>query len=170
MPRRDGYGGVILYYLVLGVVVSGIELFWRSVLDRGTMMSTLFPGRDTTRFGGIIEFLLSPIVLLITLYCVAGVCHLMLMLMRDARNGFETSTRVFAFSYSPAICAVIPFIGNLIAFIWMIVLAIPGLREAHETDGTKAAVAVLVPIFVLSGGMVILFFAAMVMGILNTPL
>ena len=169
MPREDYFGAVIAYYLVIGVAVAGIHLFWSSILGNIGFISALFP-EDESRFGPVVEFLFSPIILLITLYIVTGVCHLVLMLARGARHGFETSTRVFAFSYSPAILAAIPFLGNIVAFFWMTWLAITGLREAHQTDGAKAAIAVLVPLFLLLCTMALVFIGAMFMGILDTPI
>jgi len=169
MPREDHLGAAIAYYLVIGVAVAGVELFWNAVLGNVGVMSVLFPD-DRSRFGPVVEFLLSPIILLITLYLATGVCHFGLMLMRGARHGFETSTRVFAFAYSPAIFAAIPVAGNVVAFFWMTWLAITGLREAHQTDGARAAVAVLVPLFLLLCTMAVAFIGAMLMGVLDTPI
>jgi hypothetical protein len=167
MPREDDYGWVIAYYLVIGIVVSGIELFWHSVLGDWSVMGTLVPESES-RFGSIVQFLLSPLILIVTLYLVTSACHLVLMMFRGAQHGFETSSRVFAFSYGPAVFAAVPIVGNLVAFVWMIALAITGLREAHQTDGAKAAVAVLLPVFLLISVMVLAAIAGLMMGILNT--
>jgi hypothetical protein len=169
MPREDDYGLVILYYLVIGIVVAGIELFWHSVLGDWSLRATLVPQSDS-RFGGVVQFLLSPIILLCTLYLVTGACHLVLLLLRGARHGFETSSRVFAFSYGPAVLAVVPIVGNVVAFVWMIALAMKGLREAHQTDGTKTAVAVLLPVFFLLTLLVLAMIGGLMMGLLDTPI
>jgi hypothetical protein len=168
MPRSGSYGAVLTYYLVLGVVVAGIELFWRSVL--GFSLSDRLMNDDGSRLNDIVRFLLSPLILILALYLVTGACHLMLLVLRGATHGFETSSRVFAFSYGPAIANVIPMLGGLIGFVWMTVLAIIGLREAHQTDGSKAAAAVLVPLFLLFGLLFIAVLAAIVMGVLGTRL
>ena len=168
MPRSGNYGAVLTYYLVLGVVAAGIELFWRSVL--GFSLSERLMNEDSSRLNDIVRFLLSPLILILALYLVTGVCHLLLLMLRGATHGFEASSRVFAFSYGPAIANVVPILGGLIGFVWMAVLAIVGLREAHQTDGSKAAVAVLVPLFLLLGLLVITVLAALMMGLLSTRL
>lgn len=168
MPRAGNYGAVLTYYLVIGVVVAGIELFWRSVL--GFSLTERLMSEDSSRLSDIVRFLLSPLILILTLYVVTSVCHLFLLVLRGSRHGFETSSRVFAFSYGPAIANVVPVLGGLIGFVWMTVLAIIGLREAHESDGSKAAVAVLLPVFLLFGLLLFAVFAAMMMGLLRTRL
>jgi hypothetical protein len=168
MPRSGGYGAVLTYYLVLGVVVAGIELFWRSVL--GFSLSERLMNEDSSRVNDIVQFLLSPLILILALYAVAGVCHLLLLMLRGATHGFETSSRVFAFSYGPSLANAIPILGGPISFVWMTVLAIIGLREAHQTEGSKAAVAVLIPLFLLLGLLVFVVLAAIMVGVLGTRL
>lgn len=168
MPREDGYASVLVYYLVLAVVVAGIHLFWGSLLDFADLSSLIRRASADDAGSGLIEFLLSPLFAIIGLYMVAGVVHLLLLMMRGAQHGFETTTRVFAFSYSPSAFAIVPVIGPIVGFIWMVVLSIIGLREAHETDGAKAATAVLVPVFLLIGLLVLATLAAITLGLLKT--
>lgn len=173
MPRADHFGAVLLYYLIVGVIGAGVQLFWHSVLGgfASQLQSMIAPHRlPASRDNGVVNFLLSPFLLICTLYLVSGVCHLILMMMRGARHGFQTTTRVFAFSYSPILFGVVPIVGNLVGLVWMIVLAIKGLREAHETDGAKAAVTVLVPIFLLVVLVVVGAILALALGLLNTKL
>lgn len=173
MPREDQFGSVLVYYLIIGVVAAGVQLFWHSVLGGFTSHLLSLIGADRLPAGssnGVVDFLLSPLWLLFTLYLVSGVCHLVLLMMRGARHGFRTTTRVFAFSYSPILFVVVPVLGAFVAMIWMVVIAIAGLREAHETDGAKAAVSVLVPVFLLLSLLVLGAILALTMGLLNTKL
>lgn len=168
MPREAGYGAVLIYYLVLAVIVAGIHLFWGSLFDFADLSSVIRRASAGDAGSGLVEFLLSPLFAIVGLYMVAGVVHLMLLMMRGAQHGFETTSRVIAFSYSPAALAIVPMIGPLIGFIWMVVISIIGLREAHETDGAKAATAVLVPVFLLIGLLVVATLAAITLGLLKT--
>src|SRR5206468_5916329 len=128
----------------------GLHLFWSSVFGAFELQNYILRRMNAAQaHNGVVDFLVSPITLLIALYLVSGVTHLFLLMMRGAKHGFATTSRVFAFSYSPQLFTVVPVLGGLVAFFWMITLAIIGLREAHETDGAKAAVAVLVPLFLL---------------------
>ena len=170
MPREDAFLPVLLYYLVLGVIVAGINLFWTSVFDITGLGSLLMPALETGAMSAVVEFLLSPLLLLATLYVVSGVCHLILLMAGAAKHEFGATNRVFAYSYSPAAFAVVPLVGNLVAFFWMTVVAIIGLREAHETRTGKAALAVLLPLAFLLMLLMIAAAIAIMAGVLGTRL
>jgi hypothetical protein len=97
----------------------------------------------------VIQFLLSPLFLLVSLGISFVVQHLILLLVGGARRGPGTTLRALSFSYSPALFAIVPIVGALVGGIWTIVLAIIGLREGHQTDGWRAATAVLLPVVAL---------------------
>lgn len=150
MPRGRGVGPALLYYVTLGILVEGIHLFWRFILGPrafgtapgGELLQALDSGGDP-----LTQFLLAPVYLLVGVGLTSAVCHAILVIVRGAAHGFRTTVAVFCFAYAPALFAVIPGIGALMGGVWILVLAIIGLREAHETSGAKAAVAVLVPAF-----------------------
>lgn len=171
MPSRQSAGPAILYYLVLGILVAGVSLFWdmTGVFTRPAGDEAVAAELGIGTIEPVIGFLLSPLLLLFGLVLSAGVSHLLLLVFGAARNGFGVTLRVFCYAYSPMVFGVVPLLGAVIGTIWMIVLSIIGLREAHETDGWKAAMAVLLP-FVLLVGLVVLaalFFAATVAAILT---
>lgn len=162
LPTRQGAGPAILYYLVIGILAAGVTLFWDA-----TGLFTTPAGQEAVAaeagFGAldpVISFMISPLVLMLGLALAAGVTHVLLLMFGGARHGFGTTIRVFCFAYSPMLFGVVPYLGVLVGTIWMIVLAIIGLREGHATDGWKAALAVLLP-FVLMVGFII--FAALML-------
>jgi hypothetical protein len=55
-----------------------------------------------------------------------------------------------------SLASVIPFIGGLIAIVWWIVLALQGVERLHRTTSGKAAAAVLIPVVVCCGGLVLI--------------
>ena len=71
------------------------------------------------------------------------------------QRGIATTVRVFAYAYSPALLAMVPRLGAFAGFVWMVVLAVIGLREAHRTSTGRALTAVLVPIVVALGFLVL---------------
>lgn len=170
MPREGAYGSVLIYYMVLAVIVAGVNLFWGSLFDFIDLRAILRPTAPQASGHELVEFLLTPIFAIIGLYLVSGVCHLLLMMMRGAQHSFETSSRVFAYSYSPSAFAIVPVVGAPVGFVWMIVLAIIGLREAHQTDGAKAAAAVLIPVFLLFCFLVVAVLVMVTLGLLETKL
>lgn len=164
MPRKNGTGAAILYYLILGILVAGVSLFWDltgaftgAAGDAG-LASEL--GMDAVN--PLIGFLLSPVFLLFALFVGAGVTHVVLLLFGGASHGYTTTVRVFSYAYSPMVFGVVPFLGALVGSVWMVVLCVIGVREAHGTEGWKAAIAVLLPVL-LAMGLVFMaaFFVAM---------
>lgn len=89
---------------------------------------------------------LTPFSLIIALFLASGALHLLLLMVRGARAGFEATFRVVGYSISPLVFLVMPVCGMPITSLWIITLAIIGLREAHGISGGKAAVAVLFPL------------------------
>ena len=149
MPERAPVGPALLYYLPLGIAVAGATMFWSLV---GLNISALsrVAGIEATSdaMSPVIDFLMSPLILLVSLFVSAGVTHLMLLMFGAGKNGFGTTGRVFAFAYSPQILAVIPWVGQAVGMVWMVVIAIIGLREAHRTSTGRAVAAVLIPFLV----------------------
>lgn len=160
VPRDGGTAAAILYYLIIGILVAGASLFWDTIGD------TLGVGRDVVIADGpeispVVGFLFSPAILLIGLVMAAGVTHLMLLLLRGATHGIDTTIRVFCYAYSPILFGIVPFVGTVVGGVWMLVIAVIGLAAAHGTDRWKTAVAVLLP-FLLLLGMVLTMLMAIV--------
>lgn len=168
MPRGRGLRAALLYYLTLGILAEGIHLFWHFTLGPPAL-ETVPGGELFQALGGganpLREFLLAPFYLLVAIFLSAAVSHAVLVIVRGSAHGFRTTVCVFCFAYGPALFAVIPRIGVMIGVIWMLVLAIIGLREAHETGGAKAAVAVLGPV-VLALAIVFAILLTMMAGML----
>lgn len=156
MPVPGPVGPAILYYFIIGVAAAGVDLFWRSLFTATGIFRQ--PAASAFRVGGadspwslLLGFLLSPINLLIVLLISFTVIHVTLLILGGARRGAGTTLRVLCFAYGPQLFVVVPFLGHLAAGIWVIVLAVKGLKEAHQTDGWRAVLAVLLPVVVLTG-------------------
>lgn len=146
LPPRDT-GAAVLYYLIIGITAAALQLFWQAVLPPldGGWLGLPDPA---ARLSPLVNFLLSPLYLLGSLLLAAGVTHLLVLALVPQQQGFATTVRVFAYAYSPVLLAVVPRIGPLVGFLWMIGLAVIGLREAHHTSSGRAVTAVLVPLLV----------------------
>ena len=152
IPADAEPGPAVLYYLLIGIAAEGAQLFWAMLLrpGRGTDNVTALLGAPGA-LAPTIDFLLSPLLLLFSLFVSAGVTHLMLHLLGGARRSYGVTVMVFAFAYSPQILGVVPYAGQAVGFVWMLVLAIVGLGAAHGTSAPRAAAAVLVPLVVALG-------------------
>jgi hypothetical protein len=167
MPVTGGLTDPLLYALIIGMAGLMFSVIWQISL-KGAMQDML-PGMQAAGshpiFQGIgmaILAFLSPFLIIIGLFIAAGILHVFLMMVKGARNNYEATFRVVAYSYSVNIFFVVPFCGGLLAAVWAIVLYIIGLREAHEISGGKAAFAVFFPVIVCCG--LIMIAAALFMG------
>ena len=95
--------------------------------------------------------LLTPIVLLASLFVVASLVHLVLRILRATRLPFTATFQVMAYaSGATFLVNVIPFVGRFIMPIWALVLYFVGLVNAHQTSKTRVLFALLLPL-VLTG-------------------
>ena len=146
-PRDGGTGAALVYYLALGILVAGVSLFWSAILlPDAAGEASLMAQLGVQPINPLVRFLLAPAILLFALFVSAGVVHVLLLIFDGATHGFGTTVRVFCYAYSPAIFGLVPIIGPLVGGVWSVVLAIIGLREAHEASAWKPAVAVLTPL------------------------
>lgn len=147
MPREFDFGWVLGYYLLVGVAAGGISLFWRMVLGP-TLTERLLPEAMQAAGGNpIVDFLLSPLFLVIALFLATAVVHVCLLVLRGAQHGFGTSLRVFCYSSGPQLFCVVPFVGTTVGGIWTLVITVIGLREAQQTSTGKALASILLPMF-----------------------
>jgi hypothetical protein len=146
MPGSLSLGAALLYYLVVGVLGAALRLFWTMVLpaSESTLLGELLG--SAVQATPLVDFLASPLYLLLSLYLAAGVTHLLLLALVPGQRGFGTTLRVFCFAYSPVLFGVVPYLGSLVAFIWMTALSIIGVRAAHGTTRGRAATVVLLPL------------------------
>ena len=148
-PREQGTGAALLYYLAIGFLVAGATLFWDSIpflAGAGMAGDSWAAELGYGTISPLVRFLLAPAFLMAGLFLSGGVVHLLLLIFGGANHGFGTTLRVFCYGNSPTIFGVVPIVGTLIGGVWSLVVSIIGLREAHETEGWKAALAVLIPV------------------------
>jgi hypothetical protein len=162
--KLDGpIGKPLLFALLIGWFSSAVAMVWGLFISESIFQSfgrfrELFPeiegvdwdqleqlsAREGT-FDFILGVVLAPVLILLVMFIVAGIYHLFLMVIKGANRNFETTFNVVAYGSAAHIFEIIPFCGNLISWVYGIVLAVIGLTEAHETDSWKAVFAVFAP-------------------------
>ncbi len=162
MPITGGLTDPLLYALIVGMVGLMFSYTWQMMLEgtiQGFMPAEIRASRYQMFSGMGIAALaaISPFLIIIGLFIASGVLHVMLLLVKGARAGFEATFRVVSYCASPNILLVIPFCGWVIASLWIMVITIIGLKEAHETSGGKAAFAYFFPVLLCCGMIVLLF-------------
>jgi hypothetical protein len=159
MQKSGNYVGPLVFTVicaVIGGLLTGIISF----------LSGLLIGDFGTAIGGLIGgIFLTPIFAVIGLFIVAGILHLLVMLLVKPNAGFEATYRVTAYLsvlYLVSWLGAIPILGILVSLaltVYGIVLGVIGVRETHSTTTGRAAAVVLIPavVFFLLG---VLLFAA----------
>ena len=162
-------GRPLLFAVMIGWTTAIISAIWGSIINKSIFayIQEHMPeieGVDWEKFAAgsgsgdfIWTLILAPIFILFGIFIIAGIYHLFLMIIKGANKNFETTFNVVSYGMTARIAEVIPFCGNVIAWIFGMVLAIIGLAEAHKTDNGKAAFAVLVPVLLCCLCIFILF-------------
>ncbi len=161
MRCRGGYGPPILFAVTggaMGGLVSLISLIPMALigapgnngLEVALLVGTIILQNVA---GGAIGGVVGPFVS-------SGIIHLFLMLLKSANRDFETTLRAIAYStgaFWPL--QIIPMVGPAIGGIWAIVVEIIAIARAHEITTGKAAAAVLLPLVVCFGGVLLVILA-----------
>jgi hypothetical protein len=150
MPEHGTIRSALLYYLPLGVAVSGANLFWTLALggvdgEQDAVLGEMPLGGG---LNPLLEFLLAPVILLLSIFVAAAVTHGLLRLFGGANRSYGFTTRIFAFAYSPQILGVVPVVGTVVGFVWMVIVAVIGLKEGHRTSMGRVLAAVLIPVVI----------------------
>jgi len=92
------------------------------------------------------------------------------MIVRGNRKGFEATFRAISYSYCAQLFSIIPLIGSFIGGIYFFVLAIIGVREGHNISTGKAVLAVLLPLIIFVGLVILItvFFISFIIGSLGS--
>ena len=168
MPVTGGLTDPLLYALITGMIGLLFLSLWDILLHdsmREFMTHEMKAAAGRTMWDGLHSTLwtvMTPFLLILWIFIAAGMLHLFLLLARGAKAGFEATFRVVGYSVSPFLFMSVPFCGVLITVIWAMMLAIIGLKEAHQTTGGKAVFAVLFPLLFFCG--LIMVLAAIFMG------
>lgn len=167
--RREGGLAEPLIYALIGGCVGGVASFLFSL---GLQSIGLFSERRNAfavmtgmGVGSAAFIILLPVCIVIGLFIGAAVVHLCLMLVGGAKQSFETTFRVLAFSQgSTGLLQLIPICGGFIAGVWGLVVSCIGLARAHETETGRAVLAIFLPLIVCCGA---IFLIAMMFGALG---
>ena len=157
MPVTGGIGGPLLYAVIvgyLGLVASTLY---------GAVFSSIF-GATFGRFGGqraefermfhflagwggvLVQLVTGPVSIVIGAFVIAGILHVLLMVVGAAPRDFEATFRVVAYSFAVSVLDLLPFCGRPIGFVWWVAVVTLGFVAVHRTSVPQALGAVLLPI------------------------
>jgi hypothetical protein len=154
MPVAGDLARPLLYAVIVGSIgpmvaqVYSIFLpnpFVRMLQERigGGAGSELFA---RSAAAGVFGVFFVPVAVVVGLFLGAGIIHLCLMMVGAANSGFLATVRVLCYSSTGQLAQVVPVIGGLLAFVFVLILEVKGLETAHRTTTGKAIAAVLIPV------------------------
>jgi hypothetical protein len=150
MPARGGWREPLAFGLLVGSIGSMFTFFWEFLAASMGFIRPLWG--VSTSIGSPLVFLLfiflSPLFVTINLLISSLIIHVLLLLVRGGKNGYEVTFRVVAYSQATRVWSIIPLLGGAIGWIWRSIVYIIGLKEAQETSYGRIILAFSIP-FVL---------------------
>jgi len=109
-------------------------------------------------------FLLLPVTATLWIFLMAGLYHLVAMVIGANQHGFSATFRAYCYSQAPQLFLLLPGCGGLVAWIWSLALTGYGLMVLQRVSAAKAVAIVLVPVgmLILLVGMVAIMAVAVV--------
>ncbi|MDQ3924789.1 MAG: YIP1 family protein [Actinomycetota bacterium] len=151
LPRS----GTLLNPLVFALICTEISVILGGILGlvgvrEGFVAGYGFQVPENQDFGEFIgSVIFAPIGSAISVFVIAGIAHLLVMLIVGATNsGFGATFRVASYASVTSLVSWIPIIGGLLG-LYGIYLAVVGIREMHQTTTGKAAIVVLFPVILI---------------------
>jgi len=153
--------------LLFAVLISWVVIVIQTLIARVITLPAL-PGMMGRRFGAmggyagpglLFTIILTPIFVVIALFIATAILHVCCMIvgaLTNSKAGFEGTFRVIAYSDAAHIAGIVPVVGPLIAVVWWIVLAVLGITRLHRTTQGKAIAAILIPLVLCCGGLMLL--------------
>jgi hypothetical protein len=166
MRRRGGLASPLTFGVagtLLGALIGALYQFMFASMSGG--LGDVGSARDAAivgllSSGCIVVFL--PLIAVVAMFVSAAIYHVMLLLLGAARQPFETTMRVVAYSMgSTSVLQIVPVCGGVFAAVWAIVANIIGLARTHEISTGRAAAAVLLPVLACCV-IIALFYAALI--------
>jgi len=161
-----GYWAPFIFAMISGIIGFGVVLLWQWLFFSRMVPPQIYSLIPYSLFL-IFVIILIPFMIAFSILVGSGVTHLCLMIVGGNRKGFEATFRAISYSYSAQLFYIVPFIGNFVGGIYLLILTIIGIREGHAISTGKAVLAVFLPVIVVVGLVIIsvllmpMFFSSM---------
>jgi hypothetical protein len=151
MPVRDGWREPLAFGLLVGSIGSMFTFFWEFFVASMGFLKPLW-GVSTSISSPLVFLLfifLSPLFVTFNLLISSVIIHVLLVLVRGGKNGYEATFRVVAYSQATRVWSMIPLLGGAVGWIWRSIVYIIGLKEAQETSYGRVILAFSIPFALL---------------------
>ena len=93
----------------------------------------------------VMTFIFTPIFIFIAVFIVSSLNHLVLEMFGAANGDLLQTWRTAGYTLGAQTFKVVPVLGGVIAFFWLIVVRTIAYRDVHETSTGSAFLAVILP-------------------------
>lgn len=151
MARVKGIKEPFAFGLLVGSIGTMFYFFWQFLTMPSGISSFINPllERFPMNYLFISILIISPLIVILSMFLYGGIIHLCLLIIRGGSSGFDGTFRVIAYSQVTCILNFIPFMGGIIGWFWNIIILIVGLRHIHETSYPRVIIAILISIGLL---------------------
>ncbi len=144
-------GGVrepLAFGILFGSIGLMLELFWHFLMGEGSLSSIQidFMGDYGTSLVFLAATILCPFAATVMICMTSLMVHILLTVVGGAKNGFEATLRAVSYSQATQLWALIPYVGGLVATLWLVVVQTIGIREIHEVSYTRVLIAFFIPV------------------------
>ncbi len=174
-PPLGDYVAPLLYSIILSWIGGFFSIVWSRLFSFSWM--SMLPADARHALGsqamlgagmGIGTLIVYPILIAAGLFIGTAVIHVCMMMvggLSDSKAGFEGSFRSLSYASIADLANIVPLGGGLIAAVWKTYLIVVGLSTLHRTTQGKALFAVLIPVVLCCGCIVVIgIFSAAAIG------
>ena len=138
----------LAFGILFGSIGLMLELFWQFLTGEGSLSSIRVEFMGD--YGSSLVFLgaaiLCPLAATAMICMMSLIVHLLLSVVGGGKNGFEATFRAVCYSQATQFWALIPYLGGLVATLWLAVVLLIGIREIHGVSYTRVLIAFFVPV------------------------
>ena len=152
MPEGRPKGKALVFNLLISEFLLLLDFLWslfglRAKLGGSAQSDALGAAAATPGLGFLIALLLVPLAIALGIYLDAWLTHLLLLLFRSAKKGFNETFRVMCYSAAPTVLSAIPVAGQILSpviLVWYMALQAIGLKKVHEGAYTQTLAAIFI--------------------------
>lgn len=153
MPEGRPKGKALVFNLIISEFLLVLDFLWSLMGLRAKLggpaaqPDTMGAVATSPSLGFLIALLLVPLAIACGIYLDAWFTHLLLLLFRSAKKGFNETFRVMCYSAAPTVLTAIPVAGQLLSpviLVWYMALQAIGLKKVHEAAYTQTLAAIFI--------------------------
>ncbi|MHC1791465.1 YIP1 family protein [Solidesulfovibrio sp.] len=152
MPEGRPKAKALVFNLLISELLLVLDFMWslfglRARLGGPEQPEVMGALGASSGLGFLVALLLVPLIISVGIYVDAWITHLLLLLFRSAKKGFNETFRVLCYSAAPTVLSAVPVAGQLLSpiiLIWYMALQAIGLKKCHEAAYTQTLAAIFI--------------------------